>query len=84
MTPTELVYLSLCPRKFWLFRHGIRPEFENELVKIGKTITQTTYPKNKHELPLHDFGVIDAAVLKNGEIKEKSFAVTAINSSDAY
>lgn len=70
MTPTEIVYLKICPRRFWLFRHGIRPEFESEVVQIGKTISEHSYSKKKHEIPLHDFGVIDSAVLKNGEIQE--------------
>jgi CRISPR-associated exonuclease Cas4 len=70
MTPTELVYLKICQRKFWLFRHGVRPEFESEAVQIGKVISSTALSKKKHELPLHGFGVIDAAVLKNGEIQE--------------
>ena len=70
LTPSELVYIALCQRKFWLYRHGIRPEFEDQNVQIGRTITQTTFSKNKHEIPLQDFGVLDAAVLKNGEIHE--------------
>jgi len=69
-TPTELVYACLCPRKFWLFRHGIRLEREHEAVKIGRAIAESTYPKNNHELRLRDFGVVDSAVLKNGIIYE--------------
>jgi CRISPR-associated exonuclease Cas4 len=70
LKPTELVYLLLCPRKFWLFRHGIRPEKDNNNVKIGKTIHQYSHPKKKHELPLLNWGVLDSATLKNGEILE--------------
>jgi CRISPR-associated exonuclease Cas4 len=70
MTPTEMVYLKICARRFWLFRHGVRPEFESESVQIGKIISNSSYPKRKHEIPLHDFGVLDSAVLKNGEIQE--------------
>jgi CRISPR-associated exonuclease Cas4 len=53
-----------------LYIQGIRPERENQNVQIGKTLSETTYPRKKHEIQLEDFGVLDSAVLKNGEIQE--------------
>lgn len=31
----EIYYLHICRRKLWLFNHGIRPEMENDHVRIG-------------------------------------------------
>lgn len=70
LTPTDLVYTALCPRKLWLHKNGIRLEKENENVQIGKVISKETFTKYKKELPLFNFGVLDSAVLKNGAIIE--------------
>lgn len=75
LTPTDLVATVVCPRKLWLFKYGIQLVAEDENVKIGKVIHETSFPKNKKELRLFDFGVLDSAVLKNGviiEIKKSS------------
>jgi len=46
ITGTEMVYLRLCPRKLWLFHHGIRPELENQNVQLGLLIVYDTERKN--------------------------------------
>lgn len=70
LSPTDLVYTAICPRKLWLSKSGIKLELENEDVAIGKTISKESYPKSKKELQLFNFGVLDSAVLKNGTIIE--------------
>lgn len=72
MTPTgkEIYYLHVCHRKLWLFNHGIRPEMENDHVKIGMLIQQTSFSREKKEIPIGDIGVLDWADFKDGIIHE--------------
>lgn len=72
ITGTQMAYLHICPRKLWLFRHGIRPEQENVNVQIGKHIQETTFERqeNKKEVALGGIGVVDWAELNKGIIHE--------------
>lgn len=44
-TATHINYLSLCPRKLWLFANGITMEHTSETVAEGRLIHETAYPQ---------------------------------------
>lgn len=69
-TGKELNYLYVCRRKLWLFRHGIRPELENELVQLGMLLGEETFSRQEKEIPIGDAGVLDWADFKDGVIHE--------------
>ena len=66
----EIYYLHICRRKLWLFNHGIRPEMENDHVRIGMLIQQTSFSREKKEIPIGEIGVLDWADFKDGIIHE--------------
>ena len=70
ITGKELEYLYVCPRKLWLFHHGIRPEMENQNVQIGLQIGEETFQRERKELKLGEIGVVDWAELRHGVIHE--------------
>lgn len=70
ISATLLTYQVLCPRKAWLFIRGIRPEGENELVQVGKSIHRHSFQKDEHEVKLGEFGAVDFLRLKDGELHE--------------
>lgn len=43
ITGTHINYFRLCPRKSWLFIHGIHMEHNSELVADGKLIEEESY-----------------------------------------
>lgn len=46
-----IYYYFICHRKLWLYANHIGMEYDNELVRIGSVIDQTTYTrKRKHIL----------------------------------
>lgn len=49
ITGIHIYYYTVCKRKLWFFHHNIQLEQENEDVKIGKVIDESTYLRdNKH------------------------------------
>jgi len=49
ITGIHIYYYTVCKRKLWFFHHNIQLEEENEDVKIGKVIDESTYLRdNKH------------------------------------
>ena len=72
ITGTEMAYLYICPRKLWLFHHGIRPENEHVNVQIGRHIQETSFARQeeKKELALGNIGVVDWAELEKRVIHE--------------
>ncbi len=70
ITGTEINYLHVCHRKLWLFHNGIRPEFENDLVQLGRLLQDTSYPREEKDIPIGTIGVVDWADWKNGIIHE--------------
>jgi CRISPR-associated exonuclease Cas4 len=72
ITGTEIAYLHVCPRKLWLFHHGIRPENEHSNVQIGRFVQETSFTRheNEKELVLGNIGVVDWAELDKGVIHE--------------
>lgn len=69
-TGKELNYLHVCRRKLWLFRHGIRPELENDLVQLGMLLGEETFTRQEKEIPIGEAGVLDWADFKDGVIHE--------------
>ncbi|RYX83624.1 CRISPR-associated protein Cas4 [bacterium] len=65
-TGTQINYLVVCPRKLWLFSHGIEMEREDQNVQMGKQIGQGTYEREKKEINLDNQVVIDWADAKPG------------------
>lgn len=49
VTGIMVYYYFVCKRKLWYFVHGIRMEEDNQNVKIGKLLDETSYVRdNKH------------------------------------
>ena len=49
ITGVMVYYFFICHRKLWFFYHQINMENENENVKIGKMLDESSYPReNKH------------------------------------
>ncbi|MBW2111283.1 MAG: CRISPR-associated protein Cas4 [Deltaproteobacteria bacterium] len=85
ITGTEMAYLYICPRKLWLFHHGIRPENEHVNVQIGRFIQESTFTRqdNKKELVLGNIGVVDWAELGKGIIHETKKGKAPARAEDA-
>ena len=69
-TGTDLNYLHVCPRKLWLFRHGIRLEQGNELVQLGVLLGEESFSRQEKEIAIGEAGVLDWADFKDGVIHE--------------
>lgn len=78
-TGTEINYLHVCPRKLWLFRHGLRPEAENDFVQLGRLLNDTAFSRATKEIPIGEVGVLDWANLKDGTIHETKHGKTPEN-----
>ena len=70
ITGKEISYLYVCKRKLWLFRHGMRPELENDNVRIGMHLNDTAFKREEKDIPIGEIGVIDWAAFKHGVIHE--------------
>ncbi len=70
LTGKEINYLHVCKRKLWLFAHGIRPELEFDNVQIGMLLQQESFSREKKEIPIGDYGVLDWADFADGIIHE--------------
>ena len=46
---TEVAYYLICPRKLWLFSHGLRMEPFSDTVFIGKLLSEMTFRREKHK-----------------------------------
>lgn len=46
----HIYYYYVCKRKLWYFSNGLTMESENENVKIGKLIDETTYKNRKKHI----------------------------------
>ncbi len=75
-TGKELNYLHVCRRKLWLFRHGIRPEMESDLVQLGMLLDEVSFPRQSKEIPIGEVGVLDWADFKDGVIHETKMGKT--------
>lgn len=72
MTGTHINYFFLCKRKLWLFANSIAMEHTSDTVAIGKTISDTTYTRRRHELKIDDIALdfYDARTRTIHEIKK--------------
>lgn len=59
ITGVLISYFVICPRKAWLFAKGLALEAGNELVELGRLITETTYPRQHHEIAIDRTIVMD-------------------------
>jgi len=50
MTGTKISYYFICHRKLWLFSPNIDMEQNRDIVTLGKFISDSTYPREKHEI----------------------------------
>ena len=69
-TGKEVAYLHVCHRKLWLYHNGIRPELENTDVQLGMLIQEESFHREKKEIPIGEYGVLDWADFKDGFIHE--------------
>ena len=49
ITPTQLTYYHICPRKLWLFSNSITMEQNSDLVYEGKLIGEYSYPQRSEK-----------------------------------
>jgi CRISPR-associated exonuclease Cas4 len=69
ITPTQLNYYLICPRKLWLFSHHIRMEHTSDLVADGKLTGQTAYKNRAAKGKELDLGI---AKIDHYEAKTKT------------
>jgi len=55
----HIYYYYVCKRKLWYFSNGLAMESENENVKIGKLIDETTYKQKKKHIMIDNTINID-------------------------
>ena len=70
LTGQDINYYYICHRKLWLYRHGVRPELENDNVQIGMHIQEKSFSRQKKEIPIGIEGVLDWADFADGIIHE--------------
>lgn len=51
---TELNYFLICPKKLWLFSHGIEMERHSDRVDLGRLLHEESYPRARHKEMLID------------------------------
>lgn len=59
ITGTHIAYYFICARKLWFFHHNIRCEYENDAVRLGKHIHETSYDRRKKEVSIDGRIVVD-------------------------
>ncbi len=55
----DIYYYYVCHKKLWYFSHEISMESENENVKLGKILDETTYANQKKHIMIDDTINID-------------------------
>ena len=58
-TGTEVGYYFICRKKLWWFHNGIEMEQENDRVKLGKLVHETSYGRKKKEVSIDGKIVLD-------------------------
>ncbi len=54
---TDFNYFHICHRKLWLNHHSISMEQNNENVKIGRFLSDTTYTRKIHEIAIDNISI---------------------------
>lgn len=67
VTGTHIWYYYICKREVWLLIHGLEADQENENMKIGKLIGETSYKREKKEIDLGN-AKLDILRTEDGEI----------------
>ena len=52
ITATQINYYFVCHRELWLFSHQINMEQNSELVELGKLLHESSYQREKKEIPI--------------------------------
>ncbi len=77
ITGIHINYYYVCPRKLWLFSHGINMEHTSDMVYTGKIVDDNAYQREEKHLDIDGVINIDWIDTKRGIIHEvkKSDAV---------
>ncbi|MFT8460031.1 MAG: CRISPR-associated protein Cas4 [Liquorilactobacillus ghanensis] len=59
ITGNMVNYYFVCPRKLWLFCHQIQFENENENVRLGKILDESSYGRNEKHVMLDNIVNLD-------------------------
>ncbi|MFW6015962.1 MAG: CRISPR-associated protein Cas4, partial [bacterium] len=57
VTGVMIYYYFICKKKLWYFYKNLNMEQENELVKIGKLIDETSYSREKKNILIDNINV---------------------------
>jgi len=49
-TGTQVNYFMVCSRKTWLFSHDMQMEHESDLVRLGRLVHETRFPRKLKEI----------------------------------
>lgn len=78
-------YFNVCPRKLWLFSHGIRMEPSSERVLLGKLLHERAYPDlPRKEVMIDDLIKIDVVGERVLEVKYSRKLIEAARLQLAY
>lgn len=58
----------ICYRKVWLFSHQLTPDHQNDLLELGKIISENAYARMKKEINIGENMKIDLLKTENGNI----------------
>ena len=67
ITGVMISYYFICRTKLWLFSHNITLEREHENVRVGRTVHETSYKREKKEVELPG---IKMDFIKKGDVLE--------------
>jgi len=67
VTGTLIWYYYICKREVWLMAHQLIADQDNENLRIGKIIGESTYPRDKKEIDLGN-AKVDLIRTENGDL----------------
>lgn len=78
---TLVWYCLICKRQVWLISHGVEADKEDEFLKLGRLIDESSYERVRHSVSFGDskFDLLkeEKGVLVIGEIKKSSRSIEA-------
>lgn len=66
VTGIMVYYYHVCKRKLWYFVHGIRMEDDNQNVKLGKLLDETSYIRDNKHIMID--GIINLDFIKGNNV----------------
>jgi len=76
ITGTLIWYYYICKRETWLMAHQITPNQHNELIELGKILSDVSYKKDKREIRVgnvvFDLVKSEESIIIIGEVKKSS------------